>query len=334
MKRLGKWLKKYFIPHEGNDYRAHFLRHESVVFFFFVIIVIELGFLVQTLVVFDKTKFLAAVLPGVLTNLTNEARAESNLPLLSENPLLDEAARLKAEDMAAKGYFAHTSPDGITPWSWLSKVGYRYSAAGENLAVNFVDSEDVAQAWMNSPTHRANILKNEFTEIGIGVASGTYQGRNTIFVAQFFGKPALAVVALPTPQAAPAPVSVPTPTPAPAPTVAPSSAGNVEILGEEAVSPVKPKLAPNQIRTSLEKTLTSPRQTVNYIYLLIALVVALALVLTFFIRAEKRHPAALVRGVALFAVVMALLFVNLRVHTVYRTLVPSDLSANVIVVLP
>src|SRR3989344_8584059 len=108
MDRISKWLKKYFVPHEGNSFEPHFLRHETITFLFLAVIVIELGFLVQVFIVFDKTKFLAAVLPGVLTSLTNDARAESNLSPLVENSLLDEAARRKAEDMAARGYFAHT----------------------------------------------------------------------------------------------------------------------------------------------------------------------------------------------------------------------------------
>src|SRR3989338_5878655 len=106
--------------------------------------------------------------------------------------------------MATRGYFAHTSPDGLTPWHWLDVVGNNYSMAGEHLAVNFFESDDVDQAWMNSPTHRANIVKEGYKEIGIGIASGVYQGRNTTFVAQFFGTP-IAVV-----QAAP---SKPAPTP-------------------------------------------------------------------------------------------------------------------------
>src|SRR3990167_9778126 len=198
-----KWLKKYFIPHEGNDFQPHFLRHQTITLLLFAVIVIELGFLVQVFIVFDKTKFLASVLPGVLTTLTNDARAENDLPTLSQNPLLAEAARLKAEDMAREGYFAHTSPDGVTPWSWLAQVGYRYAAAGENLAVNFFDSEDVAEDWMNSPSHRANIVRSDFTEIGVGIAKGTYQGRNTIFVAQFFGKPLTAYAAPLEPSPAP-----------------------------------------------------------------------------------------------------------------------------------
>jgi hypothetical protein len=92
--------------------------------------------------------------------------------------------------MAEKGYFSHTGPDGAQPWKWFREAGYRYEYAGENLAVNFNESEDVVNAWMKSPTHRANILKHDFTEVGIGVATGTYKGKEAVFVVQFFGKPA------------------------------------------------------------------------------------------------------------------------------------------------
>ena len=353
-----KWLKKYFIPHEGNDYRPHFLRYQTITLLLFAVIVIEVGFLVQVFVVFDQTKFLASVLPGVLTSLTNDARAENNLPPLAGNPLLDEAARRKAEDMATLGYFAHTSPSGVTPWSWLSQVGYRYAAAGENLAVNFFDSEDVAEAWMNSPSHRANIVRSDFTEIGIGVAKGTYQGRSTVFVAQFFGKPLTAYAALPTPEGIPdasngaggTPASPPanvgaTPEPSPAPGTTPPSApllseggdrgGNpptpLTVLGSEA-SVKTESLAPNPIKTSLQKTLTSPRQSISYVYLMVALLLILAILLTFFIRIERQHPAFLARGAALFAVVALLLFVDMRIRN-FETEVPDnlgDLTANVI----
>src|SRR3989338_6998941 len=210
-----KWLKKYFIPHEGNNFEPHFLRHETVTILFLAIIVIELGFLVQVFIVFDKTKFLAAVLPGVLTALTNEERQDLSLPPLTENELLTKAAVLKAEDMAEKGYFAHTSPDGKSPWYWLAEVGYSYKSAGENLAVNFFESSDVSRAWMNSPTHRANIVKENYTEIGIGTAEGIYQGKRTTFVAQFFGTPLIIPTQVATPVSVPTPSTTPTPTPAP-----------------------------------------------------------------------------------------------------------------------
>ncbi len=138
-----KWLKKYFVPHKTNDFKPHFLRHESFLFIALLVIILEVGFLAQVFLVFDKTKFLASVLPGVLESITNDERTLNNVPPLSTNKLLEKAAQLKAEDMANRGYFAHNSPDGKTPWYWLEQVGYKYTHAGENLAVNFFESEDV-----------------------------------------------------------------------------------------------------------------------------------------------------------------------------------------------
>jgi uncharacterized protein YkwD len=132
---------------------------------------------------------MAAVISSALVDLANDDRKIQDLPALSANPVLAEAARLKAEDMAEKGYFAHVSPDGVEPWHWFREAGYEYAAAGENLAVNFSDSENVEEAWMNSPAHRANILSAKFTEIGIATAAGEYKGKKTTFVVQMFGAP-------------------------------------------------------------------------------------------------------------------------------------------------
>jgi hypothetical protein len=134
---------------------------------------------------------LASVISSVLVDLTNSDRTTKQIGGLTVSPVLTIAAQAKADDMAAKSYFAHVSPvDGKNSWYWFQQAGYKFSYAGENLAVDFSDSPDVERAWMNSPTHRANILNEHFTEIGIAVAQGTYQGRPTIFVAQMFGTPA------------------------------------------------------------------------------------------------------------------------------------------------
>lgn len=131
----------------------------------------------------------AAVLPGALAMLTNEERVRQQVPSLRPDTLLSAAALLKAQDMANRGYFAHVSPEGKEPWYWLDQVGYQYDYAGENLAMNFSDSEEVTAAWMNSPSHRANIVKSEYTEVGTGVATGTYDGRKALFVAQVYANP-------------------------------------------------------------------------------------------------------------------------------------------------
>lgn len=189
MNKFWKKLRNHLVPHKDNGHAPHLLRHNSITFLFLVVIILELGLLVQVYFVFNKTNFLAAVLPGVLTSLTNDQRVANNVGLLTENNLLKQAAQLKADDMASRGYFSHNTPDGKTPWYFLNQVNYKYKLAGENLAVNFFESDEVARAWMASPSHRANIVKKDYTEIGIAVASGIYEGRSAVFVVQFFGTP-------------------------------------------------------------------------------------------------------------------------------------------------
>lgn len=137
--------------------------------------------------VFDAV---SAIYGSVLVGLTNKDRATQNISELKVNPLLEKAAQAKADDMAKNGYFSHNTPDGKTPWYFIKESGYKYVYAGENLAVNFVDSDEVHKAWMNSPTHRLNIVNPRYTEIGIATSTGTYKGRAAIFVVQMFGTPA------------------------------------------------------------------------------------------------------------------------------------------------
>lgn len=138
--------------------------------------------------------YVAAVISAVLVELANDDREAQALHELTVNPKLVAAAQAKADDMAAKGYFAHETPDGYNSWHWFKQVGYRYLYAGENLAVNFNESSDVEKAWMASPTHRDNILNGNYTEIGIATAKGTYKGRDAIFAVQMFGTPSAAEV--------------------------------------------------------------------------------------------------------------------------------------------
>lgn len=133
--------------------------------------------------------YVAAVISAILVDLANADRTELALPQLTASSALTAAAQAKADDMARKGYFSHTTPEGHDSWHWFELVGYNYIHAGENLAVNFSDSVEVEQAWMQSPTHRDNIVNPKYTEIGIATAAGMYQGKETVFVVQMFGMP-------------------------------------------------------------------------------------------------------------------------------------------------
>jgi hypothetical protein len=211
---MKKTLKNYLIPHEGNDYKPHLLRPRAIAFVVMVALVAESAFVFGAKYILPKSKLFGIIEANVLVDETNQNRAANGLPDLQVSPLLTAAAQEKANDEATKGYFAHTSPQGLTPWYWFQQVGYNFDYAGENLAVNFSDSEDVTTAWMNSPEHRANILSTDFTQIGIATAQGVYEGEPTTFVVEEFGTPA--PVAAPTPfvdtaSAATMPTPVPTP---------------------------------------------------------------------------------------------------------------------------
>lgn len=141
----------------------------------------------------------STVLPAVVVELTNEQRADLQEAPLRRNATLDAAAKLKAEHMAKNQYFAHYSPDGVSPWYWFNEAGYVFAHAGENLAIHFTDSSEVVEAWMDSPTHRANIVNQNYTEIGVGTAKGTYEGYDTVYVVQLFGTPAVPPAPKPVP---------------------------------------------------------------------------------------------------------------------------------------
>ncbi|HEY0010355.1 MAG TPA: CAP domain-containing protein [Candidatus Paceibacterota bacterium] len=259
-------LHDYFFPHARNEYRPHIFSPWSLGVIAIGLVALQVAYFAQTRIVFKETNFLAAVLPGVLTSLTNEDRADNSLPSVTHDPALARAAQLAVNDMAEKGYFAHNSPDGKTPWHWLREAGYPYSYAGQNLAVNFTDSVDVEKGWMNSPTHRANIMKREYTRVGIAVAQGTYKGKETTFVVQYFATPPgsapVAAASTPIPAPSPAPEPAPSTNPEPEAPAAPETpsdpgtpANDAQVAGEQLVAPgdeTMPVSRPERLTTGEE----------------------------------------------------------------------------------
>lgn len=134
---------------------------------------------------FPQNIFFADITKVTLENLVNQTRQSAGLPALAENEKLNQAAQLKAENMVQNGYFDHVSPTGVTPWFWFLKAGYNYKYAGENLAIGFFDSEEVFNAWLNSPSHKANIVNPNYKEMGTAVLGG-FGSNNTIVVVQEF----------------------------------------------------------------------------------------------------------------------------------------------------
>ncbi|MFT8322344.1 MAG: CAP domain-containing protein [Bacillus sp. (in: firmicutes)] len=118
-----------------------------------------------------------------VVELTNKERAKNGLAALQLDTELSKVARAKSQDMSTNKYFDHNSPTYGSPFDMMKKFGISYKSAGENIAQGQKTPEEVVQAWMNSEGHRANILSNKFTHIGVGyVENGNY------WTQQFIGK--------------------------------------------------------------------------------------------------------------------------------------------------
>jgi hypothetical protein len=121
---------------------------------------------------------------------TNIHRQQAGLVLLVKNSLLDEIAQAKVEDMFARQYFEHVSPSGEGISQVAEAFGYEFITIGENLALgNYANDQALVQAWMNSPGHRENILGDSYSEIGIALARGTFEGNMTWLAVQVFARP-------------------------------------------------------------------------------------------------------------------------------------------------
>ncbi|MDB5164505.1 MAG: hypothetical protein JWL89_131, partial [Candidatus Saccharibacteria bacterium] len=121
--------------------------------------IIGVGFIVNT--VWSHSAVLGAQSDFSATSLldsTNQQRISHKEANLQIDPQLSAAAQAKANDMVGRNYWAHTSPDGQTPWSFITAAGYNYQSAGENLAYGFDNASGVVSGWMNSTEHRDNIL--------------------------------------------------------------------------------------------------------------------------------------------------------------------------------
>lgn len=275
---------------------------------------------------------LAAVVSARLVDLANSDRAGNGLQTLAISPVLTAAAQAKANDMAGKSYFAHTSPEGKTSWYWFKQAGYDFSYAGENLAVDFTDSDEVNKAWLNSPTHRANIMNVHFTQIGIATAQGTFEGRPTSYVVQMFGTPAASVtMGSDSSNVALVQTAKRTPTTEkvkPKPTITPkliatqprnprepalAEVASSNVLGASVsaeptqVQPVP--VVPHEKLRWWQRLLSSPRTLLQDIYTLFALVLIIALLLR--TRLEFRmHHARHAMATLLLLAVMSGLFIT------------------------
>lgn len=177
----------WFLPHKDTHQKAKLISWEAILIYVLFFISLQIFF---SVISYTKPGIL-----GISSNidqrrvieLTNQERVKIGLAPVSENSALDQAAYAKAQNMFSENYWAHFAPSGKTPWDFILGSGYKFSYAGENLAKNFSTSEEVITAWMNSPSHKDNLLSSKYKEIGLAIVDGVLDGQQTTLVVQMFG---------------------------------------------------------------------------------------------------------------------------------------------------
>jgi len=215
-------IRDIFLPHKSNGYHPHILAPLGLSI---VLMLVSLQPALYSLTSNRSVHVLGYATDISVDNLyslTNQERANAGVASLALNAQLTQAAQNKAQDMFNKDYWAHNSPDGLTPWYFISAAGYSYSAAGENLAKDFSTSSGVITGWMNSPEHKANMLSTTYQDVGFAVMNGNLLGSPTTLVVAMYGAPR--IVSTPPPVAAAAPPAAPKTTFTPPQTVTPSVA--------------------------------------------------------------------------------------------------------------
>lgn len=119
---------------------------------------------------------LTEITPESVTALMNEYRAQAGLLPLRLDSKLTRAAEGRMQEMADGGWWSHQSPEGTSPFVWLSIIDYKYSMAAENLATGFETVRLLVETWMESPGHRANILGGGYADCGVAVLDGSTTG--------------------------------------------------------------------------------------------------------------------------------------------------------------
>lgn len=209
-------FRHFFIPQHTNNHRAKALHVDALLVYVLLFALFNLGIRAAHKIAPTVLGYATDINVQQLLAGTNAKRQEAGFGALTLNSTLSVAAANKAADMFSKNYWAHNSPVGATPWDFVTGAGYRYTVAGENLAKNFSTSQSVIDAWMASQSHRANILKPNYRDVGLAVVNGTLNGEETTLVVEMFG-------------ATPGEIAAAPPAPSPQPVVIPEQAASANV---------------------------------------------------------------------------------------------------------
>jgi len=286
-------IHSWTIPHEGNEYKPYAVRHKSLATYSALLIGIKVFVLLLLFFSYPNPAEFSTITVNRIIELTNQERVAQGLESLRHSSILDLAAQKKATHMLEYNYFAHTAPDGTKPWHWFKEVKYNYTFAGENLAMNFVQAEDAVQAWMDSPTHRDNIISEDYSDIGVAVMIGELEGQETTLVVQLFGKTYANVAGE---------SFIPTSAP---------------IEGENVAGPINvtPEAAQQQVKLEEKKSSSWVSKVIYYaekfFFILLGFVI-LNLILTIIIRVEIQHRPIIMH--CLWVILLSLTMLLLKMH--------------------
>lgn len=236
------------IPSPFNDEKPLVLRRKSLATISAAMLAVKvIAFL--TVAILPAQADLSVITVNRIVQLTNDERVKAGLKPLTTNSKLAAAAQDKGKNMLEQDYFAHISPSGVTPWYWIKKHGYVYQVAGENLAIDFTEAEDVVAAWIASPSHKANILHDEYTETGVAVVTGEFQGGTSTIVVHMFGLPQAQAETVSAPQTAGSTTATPPPVggSTPAATIAPAATPVPVATAAPTIAPT-PSATPSPIK--------------------------------------------------------------------------------------
>ncbi|OGN04208.1 MAG: hypothetical protein A2746_01950 [Candidatus Yanofskybacteria bacterium RIFCSPHIGHO2_01_FULL_44_22] len=310
--RFFQGIKVFLTPCAENGFKPRIFRNDL----FFLLVGLLAGLKILSIVSFGN--YLGAdifnqISQKDLYQLTNQERRQNGLSELAANPQLETAAQLKLADMFRNDYFAHNSPQGKTPWIWFAQASYDYTAAGENLAMNFYSSNEAMKAWMASDLHRKNILLKDFSETGIAFGSGIFNGEKTAVVVQLFGKPKIKTAVLSKgtiKKIHPSPVLTPAPALSAAPSFIPSN--------EPKLTPValnnarQPEVRAAETGTGLAQNLISEvYPSVNLAGKILGLIFgffAMTALIRIFAAAKMKFSAPMLKPAILTALALVLIF--------------------------
>jgi len=189
-------MQKWFLPHRDTHQKARLITWQALLVYALLFILLQNGIKIFSLAKPGVLGTSSSITQQKIIELTNAERSKIGLPPVVENAALSQAAGKKAANMFEENYWAHFAPSGKSPWDFILSSGYKFVYAGENLAKNFANSEDVVAAWMNSPSHRENVVNPKYRDIGIAVEDGILNGQKTTLVVQEFGSTNNQLVAL------------------------------------------------------------------------------------------------------------------------------------------